>query len=64
MASCLFGLDSAAMIMLIEQHFRLFGQIRTYQTVGQPLSETSPYGECSLDGSTFYYMTCLHFAWF
>ena len=34
--------------MLNEQQFYLFGQIQTSQTGGQPYSNTSPYGECSL----------------
>ena len=37
--------------MLIDQQFYLFGQIQTSQTGGQPYSDPSPYGNCSmLDG--------------
>ena len=34
--------------MLNEQQFCLFGQIQISQTGGQPYSDTSTYGECSL----------------
>ena len=37
-----------AWLMLNEQQFYLLGQIQTSQTRGQPYSDTSPYGECSL----------------
>ena len=40
--------DLAALPMLSEQQFYLFGQIHTSQTGGQMYSYTSPYGECSL----------------
>ena len=46
--SSLFGLDSAALFILNEQQFYLFGQIQTSQTGGQPYIDTSPYGECSI----------------
>ena len=43
LTSCLFCLDSAAMLMLYEQHFRyLFRQIRTSQTGGLLYSDTFP----------------------
>ena len=42
LTSCLFCLDSAALRMLNEQQFYLFGQIQTIQTGGQPYSDTSP----------------------
>ena len=35
--------------MLTWQQVYLSGQIQTSQTSGQPYSDTSPYGECSLD---------------
>ena len=41
-------MDSAALLMLNEQQFVLFGQIQTSQTGGHLYSDTSPYGECSL----------------
>ena len=44
----MFGLDSAALFILNEQQFYLFGQIQTSQTGGQPYNDTSPYGECSI----------------
>ena len=44
LTSCLFCLDSAALLLLNEQQFYLLGQ-----TGGQPYSETSPYSECSLE---------------
>ena len=44
----LFCLDSAGLLMMNEQRFYLFGQIKTSQTGGQPYSDTSPNGECSL----------------
>jgi len=34
----------AALLMLNEQQFNLFGQIQTSQTGGQPYSDTSPCG--------------------
>ena len=34
--------------MLNEQQFYYFGQIQTSQTGGEPYSDTSRYGECSL----------------
>ena len=40
-------LDLAALLMLNEQQFFLFGQIQTSPTGGQSYSDTSPYGECS-----------------
>ena len=40
----LFGFSCFAYFMLY-----LFGQIQTSQTGGQPYSDTSPYGESSLD---------------
>ena len=46
--SCLFCLDSAALLMFDEQQFYLFGQIQTSQTEGQLFSDTFPNGECSL----------------
>ena len=48
LTSCLFCLDSAALPMLKEQQYYLFGQIKTNQTVGQPYSVGYPYGECYL----------------
>ena len=45
LTSCLFCLDSAALLMLHLQKFYLFGQI---QTGGQVYSDASPYDECSL----------------
>ena len=48
LTSCIFCFDSAALLMLIEQQFHLFGQIKNSQTRGQLYSDTSPYGECSL----------------
>ena len=41
-------LDSAALLVLNEQQFYLYGQIQTSQTGGQPYSDTSSYGQCSL----------------
>ena len=43
MTSCFTGLDSAALLMLNEQHIYLFGQIQTSQIGGQLYSDTSPY---------------------
>ena len=40
--------DSAALLMLNEQQFYLFGHIQTSQTGGQLCSDTFPYEECSL----------------
>ena len=51
LTSCLFCLDSAALLLLNEQHFCLVGQIQTSQTRGQLYSDTSPYGEYSMDTS-------------
>ena len=48
LSSCLFCLDSAALLMLNEKQFYLFGQIQTSQTGDHVCSYTSPYGECSL----------------
>ena len=42
LASCLFWLDSAAVLLLNEQQFFLFGQIQSNQTGCQPYSDTSP----------------------
>ena len=52
MTSCLFCSDSAGLIMLNEQQFYLVGLIQTSQTGGQPYSDTSPDGECSLNCPT------------
>ena len=46
---CLFCLDSAALLMLNELQFYLFGQIQNSQTEGQPYSNTFPYGVCCLN---------------
>ena len=46
--SCLFSLDSAALLMLNLHRLYLFGWIKTSQTGGQLFSDTSPYNECSL----------------
>ena len=46
MTSCLFYLDSAAMLMLNDQQFYLFGQMLTSVTRDLPYSDTFPYGEC------------------
>ena len=43
--SGLFCFDSAALLMMNEQQFYLFGKIQTSQTGGQPYSDTSPYGD-------------------
>ena len=48
MTSCLFCLNLEALLLLNGQLLYLFGQIQTSQTGGQPYSDTSPYGECSL----------------
>ena len=48
LTSCLFCLDSAALLKLNEQQIYLFRQIQTSQTGGHLYSDTSPYGECSL----------------
>ena len=48
LTSCLFCLNSAALISLSEQQFYLFGQIQNCQTGGWPYSDTSTYGECFL----------------
>ena len=48
LTSCLFSLDSAALLMLNEQQFYLFCHIQTCQTGGQLFSDTSIYGEFSL----------------
>ena len=45
---CLFCVDSAALLMLNEQQFYVFGKIQTSQIGGQLYSDTSPYGKCSL----------------
>ena len=50
LTSCLFCLDSAALLVLNEQQFKLFGQIQISQTGSQPHSDTSPYDERSLVG--------------
>ena len=42
LTSCLFCLGSAALLMLNEQQFYLFGQIQTSPTDGQLYSDTSP----------------------
>ena len=42
LTSCLFCLDSAALFMLNDQQFYLFGQIKTSQTGGLPYSDASP----------------------
>ena len=47
LTSCLFCLDSAALLMLNEQQIYLFGQIQTSQTGVELYRETSFYGECS-----------------
>ena len=52
--SCLFCLDSSALLMVNEQKFYLFGQIQTSQTGGQLYSDTYPNGECSLFKTAFY----------
>ena len=44
----LFCLELAALLLWNKQQFYLFGQIETSQTGGQPYSDASPYGECSL----------------
>ena len=41
-------LDLAALLMLNEQQLYLLGKIQSSQTGGQTDSDTSPYGECSL----------------
>ena len=46
--SCLFCLNSAALLMFNDQQFYLFSQFQTSKTGGQPYNDTSPYGECSL----------------
>ena len=48
LTSCLFCLDSAALLILNEQQIYLYGQIQTSQTGGHPYSDTSPYCESSL----------------
>ena len=48
MTSSLFCFVSAALLTLKEEQLYLFGQIQTSQTGGQPYSDTSPFGECSL----------------
>ena len=50
---CLLCLDSAALHMLNEQHFYLFGQTQTSQKRGRLCSDTCPYGECSLMAPDF-----------
>ena len=42
LTSYLFCFDSAALPMLNEQEFHLFGQIQTSQTGGQLYGDTSP----------------------
>ena len=44
LASCLIGLDSAALLVLQSKQFYLFGQIQSSQTGGQQFSDTSTYG--------------------
>ena len=44
LTSCLFRLDSAALLMLNKQQFYLFGQTQTSQTGGQLYSHSSSYG--------------------
>ena len=48
LTSCLFCLDSATFLMLIEQKIFLLVQIETSQTGDQLNTDTSPYGEWSL----------------
>ena len=48
LTSCLFCLDSAALLILKEQQFYLFGPIQNSQTGGQLFSNTSPFAGCSL----------------
>ena len=43
LTSCLFCLDSAALLVLNEQQFYLFGQIQTSQTGSPPYIDTSLY---------------------
>ena len=50
LTSCLFGLDSNALLMLNAQKFSLLGSIQASQTGGQLYSDTSPYGEGSMGG--------------
>ena len=68
LTSCLFCIDSAALLKLNFQQFYLIGQIQTSQTGGQPNSDTSPYGESSLHypwnalvggDEGLYWLTCL-----
>ena len=51
LTSCWFCLDSAALLVLNEQQFYLFGQIKNSQTLGKPYSATSPFGDFSLAGT-------------
>ena len=62
LTSCLFCLDSGA---LNEQQFCLFGQIETSQKGGQPYSDTSPYGGCSLVKCLTWHLSCktIFFKW-
>ena len=44
LTTCLFCLDSKALLMWNHQQIYLFGQIQTSHTGGQQYSDTSPYG--------------------
>ena len=46
LTSFLICLDSAALLILNEQQFYLFGQFQTSPTRGQPYGDASQYGEC------------------
>ena len=46
LTSCLFCLESAALLKLNEQQFDLFHKIQTSQTGGQLYSDTFPHGKC------------------
>ena len=48
-----FDLDSAALLLLNERRFYLCDQIQTSQRGCQPNSDTSPYGECSLERDSY-----------
>ena len=43
LTSCLTGLDSAALFMLVEQQINLFGQFQTLQPVGHLYSDIASY---------------------
>ena len=58
LTSCLICLDLAALLMLNEPQFYLFGQLQSSQTGGQPCSDASPYKVSENSLSSYWYL-CL-----